>query len=388
MIEDPIRTTDSTATLIDHSITNKPDIVGHSGVIPCGISDHDLIFVTRKARVPKLKIPPRVVNARNHKKFDLKAFQLDIQHILFDIIKTVSKDVNDIWLRWKTFFLDILEKHMSITEFRLKANKIPYINAQAKQMIRQRDYLRAKANKTGSNILRQTYNHIRNKVNSTLRKLRKNYYANRIQINEGNLKNIWKVLKEAIGQNDKTCSVDKIVIDDTNQTDKAKITDVFNNHFVSIGEKIANSIEGCDESPIANIQRVPTKIEFQQITAAQIIKVVQRLVNGKATGIHYIPNKVSKDSIHLIAPVLMDILNLSISTKIFPDDLKVLEVVPVYKSGERENLNNYRPIAVLPTIARVFEKLLYRQLYSYLMNNKLLDDRQFGLRSLLSTCSW
>ena len=252
-------------------------------------------------------------------------------------------------------------------------------------MIRQRDYLRAKANKTGSNILRQAYSHIRNKVNSTLRKLRKNYYTDRIQINEGNLKNTWKVLKEAIGQNDKTCSIDKIVVDDTNQTDKAKIADAFNNHFVSIGEKIANSIEGCNESPTANIQRVLTKFEFQQITTAQITKVVQRLVNGKATGIHNIPNKVLKDSVHLIAPILMDIFNLSISAKIFPEDLKVLKVVPVYKSGERESLNNYRPIAVLPTIARVFEKLLYGQLYSYLMHNKLLDDRQSGFRSLHST---
>ena len=151
---------------------------------------------------------------------------------------------------------------MPTTEFRLKANKIPYIIAQAKQMIRQRDYLRAKASKTGSNIVRQAHNHIRNKVNSTLRKLRKNYYTNRIQINEGNLKNTWKVLKEAIVQNDRTCSVDKIVIDDPNQTDKAKIAGAFNNHFVSFGEKIANSSEGCNESPITNIQRVPTKFEF------------------------------------------------------------------------------------------------------------------------------
>ena len=62
-----------------------------------------------------------------------------------------------------------------------------------------------------------------------------------------------------------------------------------------------------------------------------------------------------------------------------------VNVVPVYKSGERENLNNCRPTAVLPAIARVFEKLLYGQLYNYLMNNKLLDDRQFGFRSLDST---
>ena len=95
---------------------------------------------------------------------------------------------------------------------------------------------------------------------------------------------------------------------------------------------------------------------------------------GKLQGIHNIPNKVLQDSTHLIAPVLMDIFNLPISTKIFPDDLKVLKVVPVYKSGERENLNNYRPIAVLPTIARVFEKLLYRQLYSYYTINYWMTD--------------
>ena len=70
----------------------------------------------------------------------------------------------------------------------------------------------------------------------------------------------------------------------------------------------------------------------------------------------------------------MDIFNLYISTKI-----------PVYKSRERDNLNNCRPITVLPIIARVFEKLFYGQLYSYLMNNKFLHDRQFEFRSLHST---
>ena len=69
------------------------------------------------------------------------------------------------------------------------------------------------------------------------------------------LKNTWKVLKETIGQNNnKTCRVDKVVIDGTNQTDKAKTADAFCNYFVSIGEKIADRFESCNESPTANIQ--------------------------------------------------------------------------------------------------------------------------------------
>ena len=67
-------------------------------------------------------------------------------------------------------------------------------------MIRERDYLRAKANKTGSNILSQAYCHLRNKVNYTLKQLRKNYYTNKIEENKDNLKKTWQVIREAMGQ--------------------------------------------------------------------------------------------------------------------------------------------------------------------------------------------
>ena len=104
-------------------------------------------------------------------------------------------------------------------------------------------------------------------------------------------------------------------------------------------------------------------------------------------GIHNIPNKVLKDSIDIMAPMLRDIFNLSISImkRSFPDGLKILKVVAVRKAGDKEDPNNYRPLAVLPTIARVFEKLIYRELYNYFIENNLLGNKQPGFRSLHST---
>ena len=67
-------------------------------------------------------------------------------------------------------------------------------------MIRQRDYLRAKANKTGSSVLRQAYSQVRAKVNQKLYELRKNYYTSKIEQHKYDLKNTWKVLKGAIGK--------------------------------------------------------------------------------------------------------------------------------------------------------------------------------------------
>ena len=87
--------------------------------------------------------------------------------------------------------------------------------------------------------------------------------------------------------------------------------------------------------------------------------MIKELVNSKATRIHSIPNKALKECAENIAPSLTDIFNFSIKTGVFSDDLKVGRVAPVYNSGKKDHLNNYRPISVLPTAARVFEKLLY-----------------------------
>ena len=88
------------------------------------------------------------------------------------------------------------------------------------------------------------------------------------------------------------------------------------------------------------------------------------MVNNTATGVHDIPNRVLKDSVGVIASFLTEIFNCSLLSKMFPDDLKTGKVAPVFKSGDHDNLNNYRPITVLLTIARVFEKLIYQQLLS------------------------
>ena len=98
-----------------------------------------------------------------------------------------------------------------------------------------------------------------------------------------------------------------------------------------------------------------------------------------------IPNKTLKDNSIYLSPFFEKLFNLSIKTNTFPDDFKVGKVAPVLKSGDKEDLNNYRLITVLPTIARIFERLLYNQLYENLTANKLLGDEQYGLRSPHST---
>ena len=78
LIKEPTRTTSDTQTLIDHAITNRPDLVAGSGVIPCGVSDHDVIYIIRTARLPKLKSDSQILNVRNFKRFDTSNFTEDL----------------------------------------------------------------------------------------------------------------------------------------------------------------------------------------------------------------------------------------------------------------------------------------------------------------------
>ena len=200
------------------------------------------------------------------------------------------------------------------------------------------------------------------------------------------MKNTWKILKHSIGRTHKTVGIDKVSMEGIEITDKKQIAERCNEHFVAVGQRLASDIENTDaHSRTAHMKPVEAKFSFKPISVPQIIRIIKKLLNSKATGIHGIPNKTLKETADIIGPSLTDIFNFSALTKAFPDDLKIGKVAPVYKSGDKDDLNNYRPVSVLPNVARVFEKILYGQVYEYFTPNKLLGNEQFGFRTLQST---
>ena len=91
-----------------------------------------------------------------------------------------------------------------------------------------------------------------------------------------------------------------------------------------------------------------------------------------------------KIGLPVISDSLCDIFNLSIAAGVFPDSWKVARVAPIFKSGQNDDQSNYRPISVLPVLSRIFEKLIFNQLYKYLDTNKHLFPKQSGFRRLYS----
>ena len=108
------------------------------------------------------------------------------------------------------------------------------------------------------------------------------------------------------------------------------------------------------------------------------MKVIQELAPKSSSGHDNISTRLLKDLAPYIASTLTLIINQSLSVGIFPDRLKIAKILPLYKKGDRHIIDNYRPISLLPSLSKVFEKIVFKQLYDYFIRNNLLYNSQYG----------
>ena len=104
-----------------------------------------------------------------------------------------------------------------------------------------------------------------------------------------------------------------------------------------------------------------------------MIEVLKSFSSGKATGLDKISAKLLKISASAVANSLCRVFNKSVETRIFPTEWKNAKVFPLFKKDNKTHPNNYRPIFILPAIAKVFERIIYNQLYDYLSYNDILS---------------
>ena len=168
-------------------------------------------------------------------------------------------------------------------------------------------------------------------------------------------------------------------------TDCITIAENFNNHFVDIGPKLADQIPHTTCDPTEFLKQTSNSFKFKHISPGCVANVIHKMPSNKAAGLDKIPCQILKTAVTIISEPLSKIFNKSISSGIFVDDWKKAKVTPIYKEGDKCDLNNYRPISVLSVVSKIFEKIVFSQFYSYLNTNNLLTDHQSGFRPFHST---
>ena len=123
---------------------------------------------------------------------------------------------------------------------------------------------------------------------------------------------------------------------------------------------------------------VPDTFKFTLVSSEDVKKEIMNLNVKKSSSSKAIPATILKQSVHIYLPFLTNCINHSFVANKFPDELKLSEVIPLYKKLDPLKKENYRPVSLLPHVSKVFERIIYKQIMSYVTN--LLSDYITGFR--------
>ena len=201
-------------------------------------------------------------------------------------------------------------------------------------------------------------------------------------IHKNNLRKSWEIIKDVINKNKKIDLPDKINIDDDMVTDKFEIALNFNNFYVNIGNKLSSDIPTNSGDPLSYIKSaVPDSIFLESVDESEIINICKNMKDCSSGWDQILPRVVKSTYQNFIVPIT-HVMNLSIINGVVPNELKV---APIYKSGDRRLINNYRPVSVLPCFSKILEKLMYNRISNFIHKHSLLNEYQFGFRKKRST---
>ena len=166
-----------------------------------------------------------------------------------------------------------------------------------------------------------------------------------------------------------------------------KIVKEFNTYFINIGRTLSDQIQSTHSSfdYLPQDKKTTSSLVFNPVSEECIANVITKLKNKSSYGYDNISNKLIKSAKNVLIKPLTLIVNQCLHTGIYPSQLKLSRVKPLFKSSDKSKFNNYRPISLLPSLSKIFESVIFDQLLNYFIENNLLRMEQFGFRPGHST---
>ena len=173
--------------------------------------------------------------------------------------------------------------------------------------------------------------------------------------------------------------------------DNSLVSEHFNNYFTNVASTLVDQLppsNGKYESEqfqdfYRSLGVTSNSFCFSEVSENNILSILCKLNSSKATGLDLLSPRFNKDGAKLTVSPLTHILNLF--TGEIPENLKSAKVMPIYKKNSKLEAGNYRPISILNTLSKLFERIVYQQLNPYLQTHQLLYEHQSAFRSSYCT---
>ena len=282
--------------------------------------------------------------------------------------------------------MEVVDKHAPLQSKRVYNKHSLWITHELTRKIHKRNYMKKIAIQENNTSAWVRYKQARNEANNAIKSAKKHYFIHNLKLNKKNPRKTWMLIDELSSRKcGRVRNISEIKVDNEPITSAVQMAEVFNDYFATIGSNLASEIQPSSTEPEFYLQPTDTIFSLKAPSANTVCWLLNQLDAKNATGLDRIPCKLLKLSSSIVGPSLAYIFKSCIDAKIFPNEWKIAKVIPLFKKGSKRELGNYRPISVLPLVSKVFEKIIYYQLYDYLQENRLLNTYQSGFRSMHST---
>ena len=372
LVNTPTRVTASSSTLIDHVYTNNPSAVSDVSVPVLSVSDHYPVTCNWSVKLPKLKKNGHTtIVYRSFKHFNQSSFLFDLANTSFTGVFQET-DPDSALSVWCHLFLRVLNKHAPLREKRVKHVTFPpWLTKEIIQAMKVRDDLRRE--KRFSEFKQQ-----RNRVRYMVRAAQK-AYVNKVIGDSKDASAVWRVVNSLTrGRNTRSPPIPSNLTADT-----------FNDHFLSIAESLLQSPSDQQEyvcpQELVDFCRQKTKnttpFTIPLMAVHEVGSLISSMKNKKSSGPDDISTQILKLSVPYTVESLTYIFNLCIKNNTFPSSLKTAKVIPLPKTKDLTDPNNYRPISLLSVISKPLERHVHKHLINYLESQALLHSFQSGFRT-------
>lgn len=382
VIDRPTRITLTSKTLIDVGITNNLEIVNSTKVVPCHISDHELISVEVNLSKPKNKIEMKTFRSlKGYSKETFCSALLNATPVLNTMLDTDCVDKQSDVLT--STFVDCLDSCAPIITRKITRPPAPWMTEDIRNEMKNRNNLRRRRDLTFDEITNELYKISKKRVKSLIVQAKAAHSKARFEKCILDKENPWNVVRDIIPS--------KKVNVNVNVEDPLSTAEKFNSFFAEVGKNVFDEVcqrrDSVRRSPLLseNLSLSNPPFRPKPVSVELVIKTVLNIKTKNSYGSDGISSRFLKDSLPVLAFYLTVIINTSIVTGKVPIKWKHAIVSPLYKSGDQNDPSNYRPISLLCIMSKVLEKVVADQLYEYLSINRLLSNTQHGFRKQLST---
>ena len=364
-------------TLIDHIWTNLNQLVRGKGTF-LGVSDHLGTYV--KLNITKNEPSQKFIKIRSYVNYNEELFNSNLSEALnkSNIDQLIEeKEINLATEELVKITQNTINKLAPIKIVRQKdKNKyIPWYTTELQNMIKEKNQSLSNYFFFGIEAFKKRAKDITNKIKYLKRKLKSNYFTEKINSFQDNPKKYWQIINELTQRSEskETTEPDKMNQEKANS---------FNNYFATVGEEIQKKLK--KQFEINDFTGI-LGFEFNSETQSSIAKIIDNIRYDVATGHDGISAKIIKDGKPTLTPILTKLVNLSYEKNVFPDCMKIAAIKALHKKDDKNTFSNYRPISILPTLSKIFERSATKQLVEHLEKNNIIRPSQHAYRKGHST---